>query len=181
MTQIVTKKWKTGLIDAPWLEVGGGKITRGAQKHYPLLKTSDMPSVIINSGLWAPEDNAHLYLWTTSNHLPDALWLLKELGFVYKTNIVWAKKKFGIGRYFRGKHEMLLFATRGRGWAVRSVLNNIPSLIEADHVRENGKIKHSAKPEAFYQLIESRSLGPYAEFFARQPRKNWTSFGNELP
>lgn len=174
------QKWKTCLLDPPWAEIGGGKIVRGAQKHYKTLKTSDMPAVIIGSGRFNPEKDAHMYMWTTSNFLKDALWLIEQFGFEYKTNIIWAKTKIGIGRYFRGKHEQLLFATKGKGFNVRTEHNDIPSLIQAAHVRKNGKIKHSAKPEEFYQLIERRSHGPYMEFFARQPRKNWTSWGNEL-
>ena len=38
------------LIDPPWLERGGGKIKRGADRHYALLKTRDMPQVIYQSG-----------------------------------------------------------------------------------------------------------------------------------
>jgi hypothetical protein len=32
------KKYKTLVIDPPWSEVSGGKIKRGAQKHYPVMK-----------------------------------------------------------------------------------------------------------------------------------------------
>lgn len=171
-------KWKTAIIDPPWPEYGGGG--RGAQNHYPLLKVDQISSCIRNSGEWFPENDAHLYMWTTSTYLPDALRIISELGFDYKTNIVWSKKKFGLGRYFRGKHELLLFATKGRGWDVRTNKNNIPSLIEAEHVKIDGKIVHSAKPDAFYDLVEARSLGPYIEFFARRKRINWTSWGNEI-
>ncbi len=167
-------------MDPPWPEIGGGKYKRGADKNYAVLKVNQIVPTIKSSNLFNPEDNAHLYLWTTSAYLPDALNIIKELGFTYKTNIVWAKKTFGIGRYFRGKHETCLFATRGRGWAVRSDHNDIPSLIEADHVRVDGKKRHSAKPLEFYELIEKRSIGPYIEFFARNTRKNWTSWGNEI-
>lgn len=188
--------WQTALLDPPWEERGSGKIKRGAQKHYPLLKTQDMPGVIRGSGLWTPDENAHVYCWVTNNFLPDGLWLLNELGARYITNIAWTKKRPGIGRYFRGKHELLLFATIGRGWAVRTAPNDIESAldtyekdgdsyfphgdaIEAEHEMVNGKRKHSAKPKVFYDMIESRSLGPYVEFFARSLRPGWTSWGND--
>jgi len=188
--------WQTALLDPPWEERGSGKIKRGAQKHYPLLKTKDMPGVIRESGLWTPAENAHVYCWVTNNFLPDGLWLLNELGARYITNIVWTKKRIGIGRYFRGQHELLLFATIGRGWAVRTAPNDIGSAfdmnesdgegyfpdgdsIEAEHETANGKRKHSAKPKVFYDMIESRSKGPYVEFFARSLRPEWTSWGND--
>lgn len=189
--------WQTAQMDPPWKEQGAGKIKRGADRHYPLIATKDMSGVIRDSGLWTPAENAHLYMWVTNTFLPDGLWLMKELGFTYKTNVCWTKKQMGIGRYFRGKHELLLFGTRGRGWAVRTDRNDIAgayeteededyesyfndgSSIEADHVRLNGKRKHSGKPEIFTDMIESRSKGPYVEFFARSLRPNWTSWGND--
>ena len=189
--------WQTAVQDPPWKEVGAGKIKRGADRHYPLLATKDMPGVIRASGLWTPAENAHLYMWVTNTFLPDGLWLMAELGFKYKTNVCWTKKQMGIGRYFRGKHELLLFGTRGKGWSVRTDRNDIVgayeternedyeeyfsdgSSIEADHVRNNGKRKHSGKPGIFTDMIESRSKGPYVEFFARSLRPSWTSWGND--
>jgi hypothetical protein len=35
--------YSTILMDPPWNETGGGKIKRGADKHYPLVKTPDLP------------------------------------------------------------------------------------------------------------------------------------------
>ncbi len=39
--------------------------------------------------------------------------------------------------------------------------------------------RHSAKPQAFLDIIESVSPGPYLEMFARQQRMGWDTFGNE--
>lgn len=38
---------------------------------------------------------------------------------------------------------------------------------------------HSAKPEAFLDLVESVSPGPYLELFARRNRLGWDTWGNE--
>ncbi len=35
-------KYKTIYADPPWMEHGGGKIQRGADRHYPLMKTKDI-------------------------------------------------------------------------------------------------------------------------------------------
>ena len=165
----------TILMEPPWNERGGGKIVRGAQRHYPLLKTREMPRVIYQSGVWRPAENAHLYMWATNQFLDDALWLIKALGFKYKTNVVWVKQGgFGLGQYFRGSHEILLFATRGKGYEVRTQARSIPSVVTAERKR------HSEKPEQFYDLIESRSQGPYVELFCRRPREGWTVWGNEV-
>jgi len=161
-------------MDPPWNERGGGRIKRGADRHYPLLKAGEMPRAIYQSGVWEPGEHCHLWMWATNNHLPDALWLIGTLGFTYKTNAVWAKDRIGLGQYLRGQHELLLFATRGSGVSVRTQRKNLSTLITAP-VRG-----HSRKPEQAYDLIEARSVGPRLEMFARHPRSGWDSWGNGL-
>lgn len=176
------------VADPPWNEHGGGKIKRGADRHYPLMKT---PAVIEYMrgrllGDETPPDyhlapNAHLYLWVTNSFLVDGLRVVDALGFRYVTNIAWVKPQIGIGQYFRGQHELCLFAVRGSGLAVRSEARNIPSVLAADYRRdERGRRVHSGKPEAFYELVERRTAGPKLELFARRRRDGWTNDGVEL-
>jgi len=173
--------FKTVMMDPPWLEKGGGKSKRGADRHYPVMKTSD----ILHTVLWCPHwaniaANAHLYMWVTNSFLKEGLWLMDGLGFRYVTNVVWTKRKndkiqTGIGQYFRGSHELLLFGTRGRKpTEPRTEFKNIPSVIEAP------RTTHSSKPEESYRLIENRSKGPYLEIFSRERRSGWTCWGNEI-
>ena len=164
------------LIDPPWLERGGGKIKRGADRHYSLLKTKDMPKVIYQSGVWNPAEDCHLWLWTTNNFLPDALGLIEALGFRYITNAVWVKPYIGLGQYLRGQHELLLFAVRGSGVVPRTASKRLSSVVTSDT-----KLKHSVKPESAYELIEARSHGPRLEMFARTHRHGWDCWGNETP
>ncbi len=39
--------------------------------------------------------------------------------------------------------------------------------------------EHSAKPEAFYDLVEQVSPGPFVEMFSRRARLGWDTWGNE--
>lgn len=39
--------------------------------------------------------------------------------------------------------------------------------------------RHSEKPEAFFDLVEQVSPGPYLELFARRQRLGWDTWGNE--
>lgn len=174
-------KQATILLDPPWMERGGGKIKRGADRHYSLLHTYEMPGVIYGSGVYDPHPAAHCYMWVTNNYLKDGLWLLDVLGFRYVTNIVWVKPSYGIGQYFRGQHELLLFGVGKKAKQTtlfRSDAKNIPSVLRAD------KGKHSKKPDEVYDLIEARSLCPEGltrlEMFARSERPGWASWGNEL-
>lgn len=168
--------FQTVLIDPPWLERGGGKIKRGADRHYPILKTKAILPVILNCKHWSDiANNSHLYMWTTNNFLADALWLMDALDYRYVTNVVWVKKKIGLGQYFRGQHELLLFGTRGKKpTQPRTERKDLPSVIHAP------KGRHSAKPEGSYELIQSRSKGPYLELFSRTLREGWVTWGNEI-
>lgn len=188
------QRFATIMMDFPWPEKGGGKIKRGADRHYHVEKVQDGPLIIAKSGVFRPAEHAHFYLWVTNNYLPHGIWLMQQLGFDYKTNIGWAKTRAGLGQYYRGKHELILFGTRGTGMheSVYSGRRDIESwwnrddedtYLELPHVMQEGtagKRKHSAKPAEFYELIESRSKGEYLEMFARSGRENWTSWGLEV-
>lgn len=198
------------LLDPPWLEQGGGKSKRGADRHYPLVRTECMPELIIGSGVWRPARDAHLYMWVTNNFLEDGLWLMKTLGFDYITNLVWVKitkteeqilEAFGmldaglptetalarllvsgIGQYFRGQHELLLFGTR-KG-ASGTVLRTEDKTLGTVFFGARGD--HSAKPPVARKIIERRTAAPAPhetrriEFFARYAAPGWTAWGNHL-
>lgn len=177
--------FRTVYMDPCWNERGGG--SRGAQEHYPLLSTRSIHALIKLAPEWRQvADDAHLYMWATNNFLRDALRLMGDLDFAYVTNIAWVKSndgaevpleditlQQGLGQYFRGSHELLLFGVRGHGYDVRTEARNIPSVIVAP------RDEHSAKPHPLYDLIEARSEGPFLEMFARNTREGWTSWGND--
>ena len=175
MTSI--KKYSTILADPPWNQSGGGKYKRGADRHYPLMKEYQIKSTMKLELDGKITDDAHLYLWVTNNHLPQGLRIIESLGFRYITNLVWAKSYFGLGRYFRGQHELCLFAVKGRGFSNRTNVNNVSSLIGKSLIKPT---RHSEKPKQIYDLIESRSQGPYFEMFARKKRSGWDSWGDEI-
>jgi N6-adenosine-specific RNA methylase IME4 len=170
------------LMDPPWKESGGGR--RGAQMHYPLLSTRDIPRVVMHSGKWNIAPDAHLWMWSTNTFLPDALWVMSQVGFRYVTNFAWIKERneklqAGLGQYARGAHELLLFGVRGHGIDARTDRRDILSVIDEPSCYFAERGRHSAKPHMFHELVESRSRGPYVEFFARSQREGWTSFGND--
>lgn len=170
--------YRTILADPPWNERGGGKVKRGADRHYPLLRTAEIIEVM--QAQLAARDiapDAHLYLWVTNNYLPDGLRVMEALGFTYKTNIVWAKHRAGLGQYFRGKHELCLFGIRGSGYEVRTDTRSLSTLL-GEGILPRGR--HSAKPPEMHALVEERSFGPYLELFAREPREGWSVWGNEV-
>lgn len=121
-------------------------------------------------------DNAILFLWATAPKLQEALNVMKEWGFEYKTNAVWVKDKIGTGYYFRGQHELLLVGRKGDEIPVPEERNRHSSVIESP------RFEHSEKPTLVYGLIEKMYPNrKYLELFARGSiRKGWVQWGNEI-
>lgn len=167
-------KYKTIYADPPWMERGGGVIKRGADKHYPLMSSSAIQELPVR-GL--AEENCHLYLWVTNNFLPVGLTVMKAWGFRYITCITWAKDRIGLGQYYRGQTEQLLFGVKGV----------LPYRIGENGKRAQGSTlitasrkKHSAKPIEARQIIERVSYAPRIELFAREHIDGWDVWGNEV-
>ncbi len=45
----------------------------------------------------------------------------------------------------------------------------------------NGVSRHSEKPEAFYELVESLCPGSKVSLFERKRRAGWVMWGDEVP
>jgi len=168
--------YKTIVIDPPWNERGAGEIKRGADRHYGLMKTDEIIDVIKDDSPFDPDpEGCHLYLWVTNNYLKDGLRVVAELGFRYITNIAWVKDRIGIGQYFRGLHELCLFAVYRETDPLDTLNNSTPTVIEI------AKTEHSQKPDEFRRLVEKCSPPPRLELFARDNIQDWDSWGDELP
>lgn len=168
----VPVEYKTIVADPPWAEIGGGKICRGAQCHYPVVKDKDILALMQNAPCWRPAADCHLWLWITNNRLPLGLEIMAALGFRYVTNLVWVKDRFGIGQYLRGQHELCLFGVRGQ--AMMPPIRNVPSVVNAP------RREHSSKPGESYRVIERVSPSPRLEMFSRTKRDGWDVWGNQI-
>lgn len=154
------------MADPPWRY--GNTSTRGAaEDHYPTMTLADLQDLPVTD--WAKEES-HLYLWTTNGFLREAFSVMDAWGFTYKTTLVWVKPQMGMGNYFRSSTEYVLFGVRGGlQTLVRDQLNWFTA----------ARGRHSAKPGAFYDIVERSSPGPWLEMFARVQRLGWETWGNE--
>lgn len=167
------KKYKTIYADPPWKESGGGKIKRGADRHYSLMTTKEICELPVKQ---IADDNCHLYLWTTNNFLQDAFKVIEAWGFKYITCITWLKDKQGLRQYYSGITEHCLFARKGI----------LPYKI-IDDKRQQGltgfyapKEEHSKKPDIMRKMVEKVSYSPRIELFAWQKYSGWDCWGNEV-
>ncbi len=114
-----------------------------------------------------------LFCWATFPLLPDALKVIAAWGFSYKTAFVWDKGTGAFGHYHNAAAELLVVATRG---------SCTPDADRReDQVQAYPRGRHSAKPEAFRDLIDRLyPHGPRIELFHRGPAPiGWEVWGNE--
>jgi N6-adenosine-specific RNA methylase IME4 len=87
------------------------------------------------------------------------------------TLVTWCKPQPGVGYYLRNNTESCIFATRGEPM--------VPAEKPTSTWFRWPRGAHSSKPDAFYDLVETVSPGPYCEMFARRARFGWSYWGNE--
>lgn len=162
------------LADNPWVYEArrtGGNFKSGAGQHYQTLSQQDLCGLPIKEVM--AEDSV-CFLWATVPLLPEALEVMKAWDYTYKGKVHWDKQTFGLGHWFRGDHEELLFGVRGDVRPFRCQRRN-------RIVAKAGK--HSAKPKEAHELIElaTRNMaGKRLELFARRITPGWTCLGNEI-
>lgn len=182
-TIVADPPWQVGAGRAfgPYTAVDGKQVwvangSRSRQLPYPSMSVDEIAAMAV---LPVAADDAHLFLWTINKYLPDAFRIVKAWGFEYSTTLVWAKNPMGggMGGTFGISTEYCLFCRRGR-LATRKDVNSTWFNWKRPY-DERGKPRHSAKPEAFMEMVEQVSPGPYLEIFARSNRPGWTAWGNE--
>lgn len=155
-------------IDPPW-DFDGNKGTRTIELPYPGMSFEkickiDIPSICAKRCV--------VFLWTVNGYLMKMPQVLEAWGLEYRTCLTWDKGKIGVGKWLRGQTEHCLIATRGK--PVTPTLSAQSTILRA----KGGE--HSAKPDAFYKMVEELYPGSTkAEIFSRTSRKGWAAFGDE--
>ena len=161
-------------IDPPWeySERGGSShnsfdaVGNRAGVDYPTMTVEELKKINIPA-----KSDCVMFLWTTHAFLKDSFDLLDAWGFNYKATLVWDKVKMGMGRNIRMQVEFCLLATKGK-----PILNGSG---ERDIITEPRR-EHSRKPEAFYTKVDNMTVGYKLDYFAREQRKNWFTYGAEV-
>lgn len=170
-------RYRTIVLDPPWPMPSGGP--RGGTRIWNpgTPSTLPYPSMTLDEIAMLPVDHlaaypAHLYVWTTNAFLEQTYELVRGWRFRPSQVLTWAKspRGLGMGGAFTTTTEFVLFAWRGK----------CEPLSRSDtswwHWRRG---PHSAKPEAFLDLVERVSPAPRLEMFARRNRLGWDTWGNQ--
>jgi N6-adenosine-specific RNA methylase IME4 len=160
-------------IDPPWDFLVYSRQTgmdRHAANHYPVMSLDALAALKLPAA-----KDCVLYLWAPVAQLRNALWLIEQWGFTYKSAHIWAKPGQGTGHIVLENAELLLVASRGNpAWPA-------PGEQFRSLVIEAARAEPSEKPDAFAEMIEQ--LWPRTakcEMFARKPRAGWDVWGNEV-
>lgn len=165
-------RYRTIVADPPWSYARDAGMKGAVTKHYGTMSGDEIAALPLAE---LAEEDAHLYLWVTTPKLwdtPTPGELVNGWGFTYKTLLTWVKgERNGVGWYFRVDTEHCLFSTRGSA--------PVPPELRESNVLWSPRSGHSRKPEAFLDLVERVSPGPYLELFARRQRLGWDTWGDQ--
>jgi N6-adenosine-specific RNA methylase IME4 len=155
--------------DPPWKYDFAETESRAIENQYPTMTLGDICSMEIPAA-----ENSVLFLWATAPKLQEALKVMNEWAFDYKTCAVWNKETIGMGYWFRGQHELLLVGVKGK------VSPPEPKCRYSSVINE-AKSKHSKKPDIVYKIIEDMFPNRrYLEMFARKKVSDkWSVWGNQ--
>jgi N6-adenosine-specific RNA methylase IME4 len=185
-------KFSTVVADPPWNVKAGpgnmpytivdGKQVWDAQSRpsrdlaYPSMTVADIAALPV-ADLCAPD--AHLYLWTINKYVDEAFDVARAWGFKYSTMLTWNKKPMGggLGGCYGINSEFILFCRRG---SLKALGRQKRTVFDWKRPYKNGYPQHSAKPPEFFEMVAAMSPGPHLEMFARNPRADWSVWGNEV-
>jgi len=150
---------------------------RGAFHKYDLMTDEEIAALPVGR---IASDSCALFMWATWPKVQEALWVMREWGFIYRTvAFVWVKRNdpsgsllWGMGQWTRSNTEFCLLGARGRPSRVSASVHQV---VEASAGR------HSAKPPVVRDRIVAL-MGDLSriELFARERARGWDSWGNEL-
>jgi N6-adenosine-specific RNA methylase IME4 len=197
MTALPNAQYKLILADPAWgFDTYSGqrrtptqKKFREAEDHYPTMTIAEMAAIDVAS--IAAKDSL-LAMWVAGSHCDAALELAAAWGFSFVTDLFyWLKQKlvaadqvdlftgdiapprWSMGYHTRKQIEPCWLFARGKGLPVKA--HDVPQAIIAP------RSAHSRKPVEQYDRLE-RLYGDVSriELFARNTRKGWVSWGNEV-
>lgn len=163
--------YRTIVIDPPWpME----RIERTARPMQP--GTLDYPTMTLEEikGKWrdglAAPDGCHVYLWFAHKYLPAALDCFKAWGVDYQCLMTWVKPTGMTPYSWMYNTEHVLFGHVGS--LPLNVLGRRLSF-------EAPVVRHSQKPDVFYELVRDVSPEPRLDMYARGPHDGFEAWGNE--
>lgn len=167
--------------DPPWKQTKGGKRNcrpnQGKELDYPTL---DIQAISEIHQVFFDQCNTkhNVFMWTIDKYLHETEQMMKDLGYILHARMIWDKTN-GIAPAFtvRFSHEYLLwFYKKGN-----MLMPSVETRGKYTTVLREQSTKHSKKPICAYEMIEDMFPNSNKlELFARDTRKGWDCWGNEV-
>lgn len=175
-------RYRTIVADPPWPYDEGWPGWGLAREErlalpYPSMTVDEIKALQV-ADLIEPE--GYLFLWTTNKYLEDAFAVARAWTFRPRQTVVWCKPPMGKGPggMFSTTTEFVVIAQRiGPRSNARGRRTNGERVDTSWFQWPRGE--HSAKPDAFLDIVEQVAPGPYLEMFARRARFGWDYWGDE--
>ena len=175
--KMIEKRYQIIVVDPPWEIKKIRKRVRPNQVEmdYPMMSLDEIKALRIAD---ISADVSTLFLWTIDKYLFDSKAVLEAWGFKYHLTMAWDKTN-GLAMYgFNRQTEFILVGLKGKHDAYPR-RKTVRTSFTAKSIR------HSAKPDAFYEMLDVLD-GDRIDIFARKPRTNlliqhhWDVWGNEV-
>lgn len=174
------KRYRTIVADPPWVpldkrnrtgisfEGESGAVFKATTLAYPTMTVEEIAALPVDD---IAARDAHVFVWTTQHHLEFTFSIVRRWGFVPTCTLAWCKapRGWGPGGTFQSTLEFVVYARRGRA-DVEGQINR--------QWWTWPRGAHSAKPDAFLDLVESAFPSPRLELFARRARFGWDYAGD---
>jgi N6-adenosine-specific RNA methylase IME4 len=168
---MMTKHYRTLVVDPPWPIKKSSRTVRPNQvsMDYPLMTVPEIAALPVKQ--MADCAGAHVYLWTTHRHLPDAFDIFKKWDVRYHCLLTWVKNVGFTPFSWMFSTEHVLF---GR-------TNTLPLMKLGKRVDFYARGReHSRKPAEFYSIVREVSPGPRLDMFAREQHEGFDQWGDEV-
>lgn len=165
------RKYRCIVIDPPWHVKKAplkSRPNQGKLLDYPTMSLEEISGLPIAK--LADHKGCHVFLWVTHRYLPAGLKLFESWCVRYQCVLTWVKR--GGMTPFRWNYntEHILFGTVGK-------LELFKLGVKLSF--EGRSLRHSQKPDEFYEIIRKVSVTPRLEMFARESRDGFDSWGKE--
>jgi N6-adenosine-specific RNA methylase IME4 len=142
---------------------------KSASAQYGVMSWDDLAKLPVGHLV---RGNGIITLWACPPTLDQSMWLLKQWGARFKTELVWPKGRVGTGYRSRGMHESVLLGVFGDDGQIHDTFFGLIK----------GKARgHSQKPVEWYETLRAKTPGlERLCLFSREDHEGFTHWGDQV-
>lgn len=165
-----TDKYRCLVIDPPWPMEKSERAVHPEQGSFLTFRPMSLEEIaaVEIPAIADTVRGCHVYLWVTHRFLSDGLDILAKWGVTYHCEMTWVKPSGMTPFSWMLNTEHCLFGYIGPFYMER--MGQKVSF-------EAPVLRHSEKPDAFYDLVRAASAEPRRDLYQRRPRPGFLPWG----